>query len=324
MKEEIIVEPALAARPTTFRRISWQAIFGGLVTTLALQLLLMVLGVSLGLTAINSGAQPNSGENAGLMAAIWLIVISIISLFFGGWVSGRMSGLGRTSEGALQGLVTWGAATLLTVCLVTTVAGGILGGMGKLWAQMLPNGNPVVAQSAESQNTAQATQRNSPKADMTAAQKKQMDSMHQEARNIGQKDAATPTGRTSDNAVKTEEGASGQLVSSLDRLFSHGGQINPADREEVVNLLMTQDGMSRGQANQTVDRWIRSYKQAGAGSGPGIGDSVNSVSQEAVAAGWGSFVALLLGALAAMWGGSRGMAAFLRTRPKVTTVAAPA
>src|SRR5271163_4006005 len=112
MKEEIRIEPSLSSRPANIRRLSWQAIFGGLIIAMAMELLLSVLAISIGATVINPMTQQNPSGRVGLTAAITWIVISIISLFFGGWVAGRMSGLGRTSEGAVHGLVTWGAATL--------------------------------------------------------------------------------------------------------------------------------------------------------------------------------------------------------------------
>jgi len=77
------------------------------------------LGVSIGVTAVNPlTADQSSGQALGIGAGIWLIVSTIISLFLGGWVAGRMAGFRR--EGALHGLVTWGAVTLLTVLLLTS------------------------------------------------------------------------------------------------------------------------------------------------------------------------------------------------------------
>lgn len=322
MKEEIIVQPTVSQRPAQLRRISWQAIIGGIVITLALQLLLTVLGISIGVTVAPSArVQSNLAGNAGLVAGIWLIIISIISLFFGGWVSGRMSGLGRKSEGALHGFVTWGAATLLTVCLLTSAAGGMLSGMGKLWSQVLPMGNPIVAGQAEFPG-GMGVAMNNQQIGMNSPAKADWSSIRQEARSIAQKNATTPTGRSSDETSNQSQGAASQLISSIDRMFSHGGNINQNDREAVVNLLVTQDNMNRDQANQTVDKWIQTYKQSRTGPAQNSGETSATVLQTALAAGWGTFIALVLGLIAAMWGGSIGTASFLRTRETVTVAAA--
>jgi hypothetical protein len=310
MKEEVVVEPALADRPATFRRLSWQAVFGGLVVTLAVQLLLTVLAISIGVSTRAGANQPGLGGGSAQTAAIAVIVISIISLFFGGWVSGRLSGLIGSSEGALHGLVTWGAATLLTVWLLGSAAVGVLGGMGKFWSQNLPTGdqmNQISTRAAPQNNNMNAS---------AAGDKANNDlnSIKQEARNIAQKHATTPTGRPAEeqSAKPQEQGTSSQLVSALDRMFSHGENINPNDRNTVVNILVTQDNMSRSDANETVDRWIKAYQQKNPGPNRNEQTTVQSVTQNALAAGWGSFIALVLGLLFAMWGGSMGALAYRR------------
>lgn len=314
MKQEVVVEPALADGPATLRRLSWQAVFGGLIVTLAVQLLLTVLAISIGA----STNQPDLGRSAGQTAAIAMIIISIISLFFGGWVSGRLSGLIGSSEGALHGLVTWGAATLLTVWLLGSAAVGVLGGMVKFWSQNLPTKDQM----------SQISMTPAPQNNMNASAvgdkaNNDLNSIKQEARNIAQKHAATPTGRPPEeqSTQPQGQGTSSQLVSALDRMFSHGENINPNDRNTVVNILVTQDNMSRSDANETVDRWIKAYQQKNPSPNGNGQTTVESVTQNAMAAGWGSFIALVLGLLFAMWGGSMGALAYRRATRREPVVA---
>ncbi len=308
MKEEIQYDPASAARPAALRRISWQAIFGGLIMVMAVELLLGVLGVSIGATAINPMNQQTPGETIGITAAVSWIVISVISLFVGGWVAGRMSGLGRTSEGAIHGLVTWGAATLITVYLLSSAVGSVLGGAGKLLSQILPMAGQMISTSSESQSGMGLTMNN--------LRNSGWNSIRQEAQDIAEKNATTPTGR----ATETPSGqnpTSAQLVAALDRMFSQGENINPKDREAVVNILVTQDNMNRDDANQTVDRWIQTYQQSKAQIKQGAREAGQAATQGVSMAGWWSFAALVLGAIAAAWGGSRGALAFFRARRDV-------
>src|SRR4051794_17786669 len=112
MKEEVAYDPTLPSRTPLLKRISWPAVFAGLIIALAVELVLSVLGISIGATAVNPlTADQSAAQGFGIGAAIWLIVVTIISLFIGGWVAGRLSGFARSTEGLLHGLVTWGTLT---------------------------------------------------------------------------------------------------------------------------------------------------------------------------------------------------------------------
>ena len=305
MKEEIRYDPASVPRPAALRRISWQAIFGGLIMAMAVEILLTVLGVSIGATAINPLTQQTPGQGIGMVAAASWILISVISLFVGGWVAGRMSGLGRSSEGAIHGLVTWGTATLITVYLLSSAVGSVLGGAGKLLSQILPMAGQFISSGSVSQGGMGLTMNN--------LMNSGWNSIREEAQDISQKNAATPTGRTTETP-SGQNPTSTQLVAALDRMFSQGENINPNDREAVVNILVTQDNMNRDDANQTVDRWIQTYQQSKSQIKQGAREAGQAATQGVSMAGWWSFAALVLGAIAAAWGGSRGALAYFRAR----------
>jgi hypothetical protein len=136
MKEEVVHTttsyPSTTAYPSVApnytRRISWGAIIAGLIVTLVCQILLSMLGVAIGAATINPTQEQQPFEGLGTGAAIWWIVSSLISLFLGGCVAGRLAGVPRKGDGALHGIVMWGAATLITFLLVGTAIGGLFGG----------------------------------------------------------------------------------------------------------------------------------------------------------------------------------------------------
>ena len=137
MKEEVIHTttsyPSTTAYPSVApnytRRISWGAIIAGLIVTLVCQILLSMLGVAIGAATVNPTQEQQPLEGLGTGAAIWWIVSSLISLFLGGCVAGRLAGgVPRKGDGALHGIVMWGAATLITFLLVGTAIGGLFGG----------------------------------------------------------------------------------------------------------------------------------------------------------------------------------------------------
>src|SRR5436190_8521798 len=136
MKEEVVHTttsyPSTTAYPSVApnytRRISWGAIIAGLIVTLVCQILLSMLGVAIGAATVDPLQEQRPLEGLGTGAAIWWIVSSLISLFLGGCVAGRLAGVPRKGDGALHGIVMWGAATLITFLLVGTALGGLFGG----------------------------------------------------------------------------------------------------------------------------------------------------------------------------------------------------
>ena len=108
-----------------FARISWGSVFAGAMIALATQLVLTLIGAAIGLATLDPATgQSPSGTALGLGAAIWLVVTSLVSLFLGGFVSAR---LGGTFNGWLHGLTTWGTVVTMTMLLLTTAAGGLIG-----------------------------------------------------------------------------------------------------------------------------------------------------------------------------------------------------
>jgi hypothetical protein len=105
-------------------RLSWGAVFAGLVVALALQSVLTLLGTAVGLTA----ADDAEGRTLGIGAGIWLIVSVLISLYVGGLVTGRLAGVLTRGDGALHGILMWGLSTVLALYFLASGVGSLLGG----------------------------------------------------------------------------------------------------------------------------------------------------------------------------------------------------
>jgi hypothetical protein len=52
----------------------------------------------------------------------------LISVLLGGWVAGRLAGIPSNFDGLIHGVLAWSVGTLLTVYLLTTSIGGLIGG----------------------------------------------------------------------------------------------------------------------------------------------------------------------------------------------------
>lgn len=117
------------AHTIMINRVSWGAIFAGVVVGLVVQVLLTMLGVGIGATTLD----PGPGETPGaatfsIIAGIWYVVSGIIAAFAGGYVAARMSGQSGATTGALHGLTAWAFSTLLVLYLLTTTVGSLVGG----------------------------------------------------------------------------------------------------------------------------------------------------------------------------------------------------
>lgn len=73
--------PASAA---FIKRISWSAIFGGVLIAIVTQLLLSLLGLGIGLGTIDPIEEKNPTAGLGIESAIWYIISSLAALFVGG------------------------------------------------------------------------------------------------------------------------------------------------------------------------------------------------------------------------------------------------
>lgn len=140
------IEVQRPARRSYFSAIRWGAILAGVVSGTASYLLLTLLGVAVGLTAID----PNAAEPVGrvpLATGIWTGVSMLVGAFIGGYVAGHTSGLLRSSDGMLHGFVSWAVTTLLYGLLATSALGAILGGTFRILSDTVQTTAQAAAQS---------------------------------------------------------------------------------------------------------------------------------------------------------------------------------
>ncbi|HEX6981216.1 MAG TPA: hypothetical protein VF181_00505 [Balneolaceae bacterium] len=110
-------------------RISWGAIIAGGLSAIAVSILLNLLGLGLGFTAIDplSESQPLSGLGIGTI--IWWVVANLVALFLGGMVAGRMAGFISNTDGGLHGFLSWCLYTAVSLFFITSLIGSIISGV---------------------------------------------------------------------------------------------------------------------------------------------------------------------------------------------------
>ncbi len=295
--------------PAALKRISWGAIFAGAVVAVCTGLVLNLLGLGIGLSAFDPVTDGDSAGGFGIGQGIWFVLSSLLSLFAGGWVAGHLAGMPRRVDGLLHGLVTWGLTTLLTVYLVSSGVGTVVGGVTSLVGSGLRAAGSGIA--AVAPGAADAAQRERDQRGIT------LGTIQQEAESL-LRDTGDPDlqpGALEDQADAAagaaRDGAQdADLRGTIDRVLGRAqGVASEVDRQDLVNVLVARSDMSEAEARQTVARWEGTLGQAGqqldtlrANAAETAEGATDAVGGAALAA----FVALLLGALAAAFGGGMG------------------
>lgn len=290
------------------RRASWGAIFAGAFVSIVIQIMFTLLGAAIGFETLSSAQKSGAAQGLATGSGIWLLVTGLVSTWIGACVAGRLSGGPRRADGMVHGIVTWSVSIVAMFLFLATTAGAVLSGAGTLLGGAL--GFSAAAQVQPGQTT------ENPVAAATDSIK-QMFSQ--------QKGALSPTGRNENQQApdKLTELAQNdpQLMTAVARMESAGGASqSSSDRQQVINLLTTKHSLSPQEAASLVDQWDQHFQQMRTKAERNVkqaGQAAAGVISNGAL--WG-FIALLLGLLAAAWGGWAGTATLRET----TVVVAPA
>ncbi len=94
---------------------SWRYVFAGVITAIAVSIIMAVLGVALGFTVIDPMSN-DPFDGLGVAFGFWSILSVVLSLAAGGFVAGCYAG----ERGCEHGFMVWG-----TVLLVATIFSGL-------------------------------------------------------------------------------------------------------------------------------------------------------------------------------------------------------
>lgn len=316
--------------PVWYNRISWGAIIAGVVLALAIQLLLSLLGLGIGLSTVNPTDEANPTSGLGIGAAIWFALSAIVAMFVGGMVSGRLAN-GTRSDGILHGLMVWGLVSLLSFYLVTTAVGRVVSGVGSLvGAGLAAGGAAATAAAPELRDSAEEMLRKNG-FDLKNIREEAETLLRQTGKAELNPDViAAKVDQASDQAVQTAQAnadvAPAQQDANMDQLFSNlfrEGQdtVQAVDREAVINVMVAR-GKTQAEAEQTVDGWIGAYQTAQQRLKEAevkAREVAERTAEAATKAALLSFLVLLLGAIAAALGG-RGASRAPETTVRVTRV----
>ena len=317
-----------ASTSPAIRRVSWGAIFVGVVIAMVVQLLLGILGLALGASFIDPLQEANPFDGIGMGAGIYWVVSSIISLSAGGFAAGALTSVQNHRDNALHGLTVWGLAMLFLFLLIGTGVGGLIGGT----ASVVRGGASMFgdAVSKMAPQAVDAVQSRLDEADIdldlsewreearqllrdTGVPEIQADRLDEQVRDL-QRDARSAARRAAENPQRIDD----ELESLFDRIQREAREtLRAVDREALVNIVTKRTGQSRQEATQTVANWTQGYEQAYQAAldewneAKALADEKarewGEQAAEVIAeASWWTFFTLLLGALAAAAGAMMG------------------
>ncbi|MBZ0318560.1 MAG: hypothetical protein K8L91_19255 [Anaerolineae bacterium] len=286
----------VSERPPLESRVSWGAILAGIAVAAVTQIALNMLGLAIGASAIDVAEGEIIGMEFETATIVWMSASILISLFVGGWVAGRLAGTADETDGALHGLTVWAVSGILSFLLLTLLLGSILNGVSNVVGRGLSLAGSTVE--AFGPEVAEAT-------DLRDSTR---ESIREEIRTL----------RNSPNEFDLTA-----LFVSLDRLLRDDNDVR---RQELIDLLVEQGGVTLEDATAAVARWEEAYRNAANNLEEVTERYADDAADTTAEAAGLSFIGMILGAFAASAGGMIGaqnQRYIVYTRNIVSTATAP-
>ena len=233
------------ARP----RISWGAIFAGLVVATVLQVVLSLLGVAIGLAALD----PNSSAKSfGIGTGIWALLTALISMFVAGSTTGRLAGVLERRDGFLHGVVLWGLSTLLAVWLISRGLGALFGGALNLTGNLLGGATRAVGAATSAAVGAATSGNNDVNLDFADVRRELERTLRQTGDPSLRPESLAKAGRSAEKTA-TRSGADNEAAIREigDLVQQRAGNV---DRNDVLNVITARTDLSRAEAERLADR----------------------------------------------------------------------
>ncbi len=263
--------------PAVFNKVTWGAVFAGVAIALSTQFLLNLLGVGIGAAVLHPATYDNPELSTfSIVGGIWFVVAGIISSFVGGYVASRLSGRPSNSTGGYHGITSWAVTTLVVLYLLTISVGALVGGA-------FSGLSSIVSGVGQTTTTA-----------VTAASPAVANSTNPMAR-IEQQIRST----TGNDPQALQDAA----VSAMQAVVM-GDEASADDaRNRAADAISKAQGIPLDQARTQVDNYEKTYRETVAAAKQQALDAAEATTAAVSAGAILGFLALVLGATAAWFGG---------------------
>jgi len=272
---------AVAVAGDSHRRVSWGAIIGGVAIALAVQMFLSLVGLGLGLTTIEPASEGTpAASSIGMGAAGWWVISALLALLAGGYVASRLAGTDNKRDGMLHGLLTWATMLIISVWLLTSVVGSVLGGAFNMLGS---------AASGATQAVSNVVPQAASAAGLSPDQiQQQIDGLLR-----------------SNNASADPQSARQELVSIMGRVAT-GQQSMDEARPRAVEIVSQQAGIPPQEAEQRIQDFQNKAEQARAQAETTARQATETTAKALSSGALWTSLAVVLSAIAAAIGGSIG------------------
>jgi hypothetical protein len=296
------------------RRMSWGAIVAGAIIALVSMFALYMMGLAIGAATINPLTEADPVEPAvATGTVIWLAASTLIGLFLGGLVAGRMGGLVDEVDGALHGLVTWGVVTVVTLLMITSTIGSLVNGLTSALGTIVSTTGQVAAEAAP--EVAQALN----------VQASALQSIQDEVRGmIASANAPAPVEgqpaqplNLQDSPLTLEQIQLNRQIAGF--LAADPNTITDADRDALAAAIAERTGQTPQAAREMVNNWETVYMEIRTEAELLARRAAQTATDITTLLAGAAFAMMVAGAFAAGAGGYIGTDAPRRTETTIVT-----
>jgi hypothetical protein len=260
-----------------YRKISWPAIFGGVVVGIVIALLLNLLGTGIGFAAFTPDME--KAKALGATAMIWMFVSAIISMFAAGWIASSLSGVTDAVKGYWQGFIVAGLTALLMLYIASSAVGSIISSSFSLLGNLTTASGTLLGKSAAGLGQAANAMSNHSKDDVMQKAKDMLPegmapSVDQLSYDIdtyvdsANQEVASQTSSTDTDAQVKAAKAKAELYKSkvMPALFNLIESINTDNydqaRKNFIDAVSQASGKPATEVEAKVDEWQKSFQAA--------------------------------------------------------------
>jgi len=275
----------IASNPS---RASVSAVLVGAVVAVALGAALTTLGSAIGAGLVDTTARSTpSATSMTVGASAWLLLCNLVGLFVGGMVAGRLSGSRLSRDGGLHGLGVWGVSFLFAMM----VLGGVVGQVGGAVSSAV-GGAAGTAASGVSSAVGGAVGAAAPSVDPQAT----VDRVRAALSAPENPAQMTPEQRATESA---------RILANRVAQGSFPGN----ERGRLAQIIAAEAGISPEEAGRRIDAYEAEAQRLAQAAEARAREAADATAKAASLSAWWLFATMILGALAAWIGATRGSTA---------------
>lgn len=256
--------------------VSWGSIIGGVVTVLAVSILLSILSTSLGLYKIDPQSKhPTSG--VGTTVGIGTAIALIISMIAGGLVAGKLAGV----DGMIHGFLVWATTLIIAIILgamltarAAKLTANIFGSISSLTGHILSGVGSAVGSGASALSdkakemfedidfSGKLKSSDIPEEIRVALAKSDVEELQPEFLENQLKEVKTDLGKYMKKIASHPNDAEAIINKFLDVQKERVSRITKnVDRIDVVQAIDNNTDMSKEEINKAIDQYLDSMNK---------------------------------------------------------------